>query len=285
MYKLLIKSMAFGIFAMSLLLYAVTGFTEEVRTDASGQWSYVLEDDGAKIVSYFNDDYVEDLIIPAELDGHMVTSIGQEAFRGHRSLVGVTIPSGVRNIEKNPFASFYCSLSYIHVSSSNLYYQGIDGVLFDKQNNELVAYPSGKEGTYAIPEGISNIGDEAFWGCTALTGIIIPDSVVRIGNYSFIYSGLEELIIPTGVITIGDWAFNESSLTRVTLPNSVASIGEYAFSHCYGLSSVIIPGSVVTIGKNAFAACDELTLFVEQGSTVEQYAKENNIQYMPMLGK
>ena len=88
--------------------------------------------------------------------------------------------------------------------------------------------------------GLTSIGDWAFFGCSKLTSIVIPDSVTSIGNYAF--SGC-------------------SSLTSVVIPDSVTSIGDDAFSGCRSLESVVIPDSVTSIGDYAFDSCSSLTNF------------------------
>ena len=122
---------------------------------------------------------------------------------------------------------------------------------------------------------------------TAYTGnITIPStvtynsitySVTSIGASAFFYcSGLTSLTIPNNVTSIGTWAFYGcSGLTSVTIPNSVTSIGDNAFSNCSGLTSVTIPNSVTSIGSYAFFYCSGLTsLKVEEGNP--KYDSRNN---------
>ena len=113
----------------------------------------------------------------------------------------------------------------------------------------------------AIPNSVTSIGDRAFWGCSGLTSVTIPNSVTSIGDFAFYYcSGLTSVTIPNSVTSIGEWAFYYcSGLTSVTIPNSVTSIGNYAFYKCTGLTSVTIPNSVTSIGDRAFLGCSGLT--------------------------
>ena len=87
---------------------------------------------------------------------------------------------------------------------------------------------SGK--TYSV----TGIGSRAFYDCSGLTSITIPNSLTSIGEYAF---------------------YKCSSLTSITIPNSVTSIGKRAFQNCSGLTSVTIPNSVTSIGEHAFHAC------------------------------
>ena len=139
-----------------------------------------------------------------------------------------------------------------------------------------------------------SIGDCAFYGCSGLTELILPNSVTSIGNYAFSdCSGLEKItvdrgnkrydswgncnsiietgtntlivgcknsVIPNSVTSIGDCAFYGcSGLTKLTLPNSVTSIGDGAFCGCTGLTELTLPNSVTSIGDCAFYGCSGLT--------------------------
>ena len=108
---------------------------------------------------------------------------------------------------------------------------------------------------------MTSIKNGAFYGCTGLTSVNIPNSVTSIGNDAFRYcTGLTSVTIGNGVTSIGGSAFcGCTGLTSVTIPNSVTSIGNYAFSDCTGLTSVTIPNSVTSIGNHAFSSCTGLT--------------------------
>jgi hypothetical protein len=116
-------------------------------------------------------------------------------------------------------------------------------------------------GTIEFEDDVTTIGDYAFFSCTSLTSVTIPNSLTSIGSSAFYRcSGLTSVTIPSGVTSIGGGAFQVcSSLTSITIPNSVTSIGGSAFAGCGGLTSITIPNSVTSIGGNAFSHCSGLT--------------------------
>ena len=165
------------------------------------------------------------LIIPGEIKGYRVTSIGGSAFEGCSSLTSINIPDGVTSIRSSAFEG--CS----SLTSIN------------------------------IPDGVTSIGYDVFRDCTNLTSINIPDGVTSIGDLAFYgCSSLTSINIPDGVTSIGDWTFNGcSSLTSINIPNGVTSIGLCAFSGCSSLTSITIPDGVTSIGDGAFGDCSSLT--------------------------
>ena len=115
----------------------------------------------------------------------------------------------------------------------------------------------------SIPDGVTSIESWAFEDCTSLTSINIPDGVTIIDNATFHgCSSLTSISIPEGVTSIGQsiassgvkyGAFSGcSSLTSINIPDSVTNIGKYTFSDCSSLTSINIPDSVTNIGGYAF---------------------------------
>ena len=142
-----------------------------------------------------------------------------------------------------------------------------EGVLTISGSGDMYDYGSsdapwhGRVKSAVIAEGVTSIGEYAFYDCRSLTSVTIPDSVTSIGDDAF--NGCESLTsvtIPDSVTSIGGNTFRDCiSLTSVTIPDSVTSIGGCAFMDCSSLKSVTIPDSVTIIGGSAFSDCDNLT--------------------------
>ena len=134
------------------------------------------------------------------------------------------------------------------------------------------AIDSSTSGELTIPSSLDGytvtaIGGDAFYGCTNLTSVTIPESVTYIASFAFFgCSRLTTVIIPDSVERIGVSAFRRSGLKSVTIPNSVTNIGSTAFSDCAGLTSITIPKSVKGMGQNLFDGCANLsTVILEDG--------------------
>ncbi|MBR6061298.1 MAG: leucine-rich repeat domain-containing protein, partial [Spirochaetales bacterium] len=111
-----------------------------------------------------------------------------------------------------------------------------------------------------LPEGVTSIGKGAFSGCKSLESIQLSEGVTSIGRSAF--SGcksLKSIQLPEGVTSIGDAAFRDcESLKSIELPAEVKSIGKDAFSNCFSLESIQLPEGVTSIGEGAFAVCTSL---------------------------
>lgn len=241
---------------------------------------------------------VTEAVIPSEIGGVAVTSIGFNAFWGCYSLASVTIPGSVTSIGENAF--FQCStltsitipssvasigesaflgcssLTSIDVVSGNSVFSSVEGVLFNAGKTSLLTYPEGKSGSYCIPDSVRSIGEEAFHNCFGLTGVTIPGSVASLEEYAFCgCSGLTSVTILNSSISIGSYAFSGCSSLTSAGPigggydyefSWTKSIPDNAFHGCSGLRSVAIPANATSIGDHAFDDCSTLTGITIPGS-------------------
>ncbi len=163
-----------------------------------------------------------------------VTNIGVYAFTGSSNLTSVALSTNVSSLADYVF--YDCpGLTAITVNTNNHWYSSVAGVLFDKSQDTLIQYPANNAATsYAMPNSVTNIGMEAFYGCANLTNVTLGTNVVFIGNAAFEYS---------------------QALTSISFPNSVAVIGGDAFAECAGLTKITLGTGVTNIFYQAFLGC------------------------------
>ena len=230
------------------------------------------------------------LVIP---DG--VTTITGYAFEGCNALTSVTIPNSITSIGSYAF-SICTKISSVYYAGSVAEFCGTYGI------GDLMGYSKDKrlfiDGEeiidLVIPDSVTAVRREAFYGCGAIKTITIGAGVTTIGDYAFgecasletvywnaincvggwysegvttvsvadIFQGSNKMttvVVGDGVRTIPAYAFYlNKSLTKINIPDSVTTIGNEAFSNCKGSKSITIGAGVTTIGKLVFDNCTAL---------------------------
>lgn len=220
-----------------------------------------------------------------------VVSIGNFAFTECSKLTSIAIPASVSKIG---YAAFFTCGGLITVESGNQNFSSLDGILFNKNQTELITCPISKTGDYTIPNTVYSISYNAFCNCNFLTSITIPKSVNIVKDWAFgNCTGLTAISIPASVTSIGIHSFGICGLISVDaenpfycslvgvlfnkakteliscstintgayeIPATVTSIRDYAFYYCKTLTSITLPNSVASLGNYAFQYCKVTTL-------------------------
>ena len=207
--------------------------------------------------------------------GYNLKSIGDLAFEGCSSLIEIVLPVGLTEMPgfsdctslktvtiPGSISTIYAgsfwncvSLEKIIVDSDNTSYCSQDGVLFNKDKTELIAYPAGNDRTaYEIPDSVTKIDMSAFYNCSNLTEITIPNSVTYIDQWAF--SGC-------------------SNLKNSIIPESVTYIGVGLFTDCNSLESVIVlnPDCEIDAYREGgeFTLPENSVIYGYSGSTTQEY--------------
>ena len=193
-----------------------------------------------------------------------MTEIGDKVFSWCNALTSINIPNSVTEIGKSAF--FECRvLTSIIVAKENKVYDSRDNcnAIIETYINCLI---QGCDNT-VIPDSVTEIGNNAFRGCAALTSVNIPKSVTKIGDRAFYgCKELTSITIPNSVTKIGDWAFSGcNALTSVTIPNSVTEIGDSEFYDCWNLEELILchtDPTQIWVSEEAFSFAKQATLYV-----------------------
>jgi len=217
--------------------------TDAAVTDAPAEetpvsdFEYEESEGGITITGYKGSS--ADVVIPANISGKPVTSIGNSAFFG-KSVQAVTLPKTVTVIEKDAFSG--CDkLSAVVLPD------GIE-TISDRAFADCIALDN-----VELPASLKFIGVRAFYNCSSLKNITLPGTAVSIkSGEAFACSGLESVVIGNGTKILPSGIFYKTNLKEVVLPESVEEISTAAFSECKYLETVTLNDGLITIDDYAF---------------------------------
>jgi len=244
------------------------------NTKGGDKYMFSVSDDKTKIASRSGTVKIEGdtiTLTPPDSDSAEITvSIKDDELRNIKGRVRTKndkdfyLPGGV-------------SRTGISVLSGDFWYKtGQDG-------KAIITRYIGDGGAVTIPETIDDkpvtgIGNGAFQFREDITGVTIPDGVTVIGDGAFWVTGLTAVTIPNNVTVIGEMAFYYCKIISLTIPNSVKTIGEWAFGSCLSLTSISIGSGVTSIGYQAFGYSENLaTITVASENTA--FSSQNGILY------
>lgn len=231
--------------------------------------TYAIYSDSVEIIDC-DKSAAGEVVIPDEIGGLPVTSIGSSAFRNCYDLTSITIPDSVTSIGFWAFTNCQSlesitipkGVTFINNSTFENCYSLTSITLPDSIIGiGIWAFMNCKSlESITIPEGVTRLQEKLFYGCSSLTSITVPDSVTIIDNRAFAECiSLGSVKLSDNVTKLGANAFmNCKSLSSITIPDSVTLVEEGAFSGCSGLTSITIPDSVTKFGYRVFMNCTSL---------------------------
>lgn len=187
---------------------------------------------------------------------------------GGSSVQTLHIGKGLANVDISAvFGGTNAVLATVTVDKeNNYYYEGSDGVIYDKHLSEeqvnvptkILYYPILKEGEYELPGSITTIGANVFVCRQKLTKVTIGANVTEIGNAAF-----KDCTALTEVV----WKKPVASAEGVTAEEQALTLGDNVFSGCYGFTAFVLPARVTSIGEGAFQNCKYMTTFTFEDGT------------------
>lgn len=265
----------FCIFLCMVLFMSIPVFVlaEEETAIQSGDFSFEVLEDGTLCVTEYSGEGTE-VSIPSEVDGKVVSTLGDELFWYMKEITSVTLPE---------------TLEYI-------------GARVFQRCTSLTELK--------LPDGVLEIGDSCFLGCSGLAKINVPANLAYVGAFAFdetpwvtqfdgcssiilrgkiFYKYLadeDKVVIPDGVVCVSDNAFDGKALSYVKIPDSVAFIGDYAFYNCKNLKEIKLPSEIYYIGENSLgmvAGAAEVqplknfAIYADEGTLGADYAKKYEV--------
>lgn len=286
---------------------SATSYSVPEGVETIGKWAFTHCERLAEIgfpstlhtiddAAFFGCSSLKNIVLPDNLQ-----TVGVWAFSECKLIHEITIPVSMTAIGDGAF-SFCSALQNIYVATGNSAYTSTDGVLMDKQQHIVMAFPSGRKGDYRLPATVDSIATQAFYGADLLEHVTLSASLSSMKESPFVFcEGLKGILvdqdnkqfasvygvlfnkdhtqllffpngkkgnfsIPHGVTELNHGPFlGSTAVTGIDIPSTVTTIGDWTFLGCRGLNTVTIPYSVKTIGQQTFSDCPSLQSIVCNG--------------------
>ena len=261
-------------------------FTGIVQSDIAGgkiyaKWAaqnfnfyYSIKDDGTICIDGLIDVSTIVVSIPASIDGKAVTEISDRAFQSCINVQTISIPASVTKIGRKAFLGDY-RISTITIDGSNPAYKSVDNIIYSKDGTELVYFPAANSrslSSFAIPSGVTRVGDYAFFNTSVvasestLNSITFPEGLVEIGDYAFYEQlALSSITFPSSLKKIGAKAFmmfDSTVQVKINWNEGLEEIGESAFSGIYLKGDLVLPSTLKVMGDYSFSRLNALETVV-----------------------
>ena len=263
--------------AVWLLMMPITVNAEETDNEVYGDFTYNVLDDGTICLTGYRGEG-GDVVLPDEVDGKTVSTLGDELFWYRSEVASVALPQNLEYISARVF-----------------------------QNCTSIT-------EITLPDTVAEIGDACFLGCSNLAKINIPANLVYVGAFAFdetswvtqfdgctsiilggrvFYKYLadaDKVVIPDGIVCVSDNAFDGKSLSYVKIPDSVAFIGDYAFYNCKSLKEIKLPSDIYYIGDNSLGvvagatevdALKGFVIYADEDTLGANYADMYDVELKP----
>lgn len=190
-------------------------------------------------------------------------TIGDNAF-ANSGLLRFDVTAWVKTLNGTAFFGD-TKLTEINVAKENKNFMSDNGVLYNKTQSTVVAYPAGKNGEYSLPDSVTQIGGATF-AFTKLTSMDF-NNVNTIGASAFAYSALQNAVLTDKITSIGKASFASCyNLSKLTIGSGLSTLPAGSFRSTYSLQSVEIPANIISIEMSAFAESGLSTLIFAENS-------------------
>ncbi len=210
-----------------------------------GDFYYRIKDDDTAEIGRIICNQPTDVVIPAEIKGFPVTSLGSYVAKSNENILSITVSEGITEIAQYCFTDAKCT----HITLPSTLKSISEHSFSNTPCEEIV-----------IPEGVVYIAKDAMSNNNYVKHIVLPSTLKTIADYAFFNClNLETVEIPEGVTWIGDFAFDACyCIKEITLPKSITHLGEWLFANCWGLKKLIVKSKASVLPESFCRNCINL---------------------------